>query len=188
MENNNNKIEKLIEKIEIPTEIAVEILKNEIIMKKGENKISRKFNSLINLKKQENYLILETKKNRKKEKKNFGTLKAHIKNMLKGFDKEFKYKLEIAFVHFPMNVDINQEQNELIIKNFLGEKKDRKIKIPEGVDVKIDKELVEVKSIDIEKAGQFAANLEKITKVKNKDRRIFQDGIFIIETPKKRFL
>ncbi len=184
----NDKMENLIETIEIPNEINVELLKNEIVMKKGEDTLSRKFNSIIRLKKQDNKIVIEAKRNRKIEKKNFGTLKAHIKNMIKGFEKKFKYKLEIAFVHFPMNVSVDQEKNEIIIKNFLGEKKDRKLKIPEGVYIKIDKEIIEVESIDIEKAGQLAANLEKRTKVRNKDRRVFQDGIFIIETPKKRFL
>ena len=81
-----------------------------------------------------------------------------------------------------------EENNEIIIKNFLGEKQDRIVKLIEGVNVKIDKETIELDSIDIEKAGQCAANIEKAAKVRNKDRRIFQDGIFIIEKPRRKFL
>ena len=182
------KIAKLKDTITIPENLDIKILENKITLSKGDVEISRKFNPLILVKKQDNEIILETQKDRKIEKKNFGTLKAHIKNIIAGFEKEFEYKLKIAFVHFPMNVSVNSEKDEIIIKNFLGEKTDRKLKIPKGVKVEINQENILVQSIDIEKAGQFAANLEKRTKVKNKDRRVFQDGIFIVETPKKRFL
>ena len=113
---------------------------------------------------------------------------AHIKNMIKGLTEGFKYKLQIANVHFPMNVSHDKENNELIIKNFLGEKQDRIVKLIPGVEIKVDKETIEIESFDIEKAGQCAANIEKGAKVRNKDRRIFQDGIFIIEKPGRSFL
>ena len=56
-----------------------------------------------------------------------------------------------------------------------------------GVEVKVDKENIEIKSDNIERAGQSAANIEKGTKVRNKDRRIYQDGIFITEKPGRIF-
>jgi large subunit ribosomal protein L6 len=87
-----------------------------------------------------------------------------------------------------MNVSHDKAENVLVVKNFLGEKVDRRIKLVEGVDVKVDKEIIELESHDREKAGQCAANIEKGTRVRNKDRRVFQDGIFIIEKPGRRFM
>ncbi|MEK6872533.1 MAG: 50S ribosomal protein L6 [Nanoarchaeota archaeon] len=179
---------KLYEEIEIPKEISVEIRENFLIIRKNDKELKRKLNDLINFKIEVNKIIISSERDRRIEKRLFGTFSAHIKNMINGLIKGFIYKLQIANVHFPMNVIYNKENNEIIVKNFLGENKDRIIKSVPEVEIKIDKDIVELKSFDIEKAGQIATNIEKGTKIRNKDRRIYQDGIFIIEKPGRVYL
>ena len=177
----------LHEEIEIPEGINVVFENHELVMKKDNDELKRKINFVLDVKIEGSKIIIDVKKATKTEKKIFGTTKAHINNMIKGLTEKFKYKLQAASVHFPMNVSVDKDKNELIVKNFLGEKTDRRIKLIEGVDVKVNKDIIEIESPNIEKAGQCAANIEKGTRVRDKDRRIYQDGIYITEKPGRIF-
>jgi len=179
---------ELRQEIELSEGINANIEGKFIILKKEDKEIKRKLNPIINTKIEGNKLILSATKINKTTKKMFGTMKAHINNMIRGLTEGFKYELKVANVHFPMNVSYDKATNELIVKNFLGEKKDRKIKLVDNINVKIDKDTIEINSYDIEKAGQAATNIEKGAKVRNKDRRVFQDGIFITEKPRRKFI
>ena len=169
---------EIFETIEIPEGVEAS-LEGDIFSvkgKEGENK--REFDvSNLTLEKKENTIVIGHKKATKKEKKMIKTLAAHIRNMIKGVQEKFKYKLKICFSHFPMTVDI--KGNTADVKNFLGEKMARKVSIPNGVEIKVEKDIITINSVDRELAGQAAANFEMATRVPSKDRRVFQDGIFI---------
>lgn len=128
-----------------------------------------------------NELILKTKEEKasRRDKMFVNTFKAHINNMMIGVTEGFEYKMKICSGHFPMSVLI--EKGYLVIKNFLGEKVPRKSKLIEGVDIKIDGDQILLKGIDKELVGQMAARIESTAVVKNRDRRIFQDGCYITE-------
>src|SRR6056297_3424669 len=100
-------------------------------------------------------ILIGSEKATKREKKIANTFAAHIKNMIKGVKEKFEYELKICSSHFPISVKI--EGNNAIIKNFLGEKIERKSKIFEDVEVEVKKDLIFVRSRDKEKAGQTAA-------------------------------
>jgi large subunit ribosomal protein L6 len=71
--------------------------------------------------------------------------------------------------------------NIFVVNNYFGERVPRNANILSGVDVKVSKKVeVVVSGIDKELVGQTAANIEKCTTVKNRDRRVFQDGIYLI--------
>lgn len=116
---------------------------------------------------------------RKKEKALVGTWGAHVKNMMVGVTQGFSYTMKIVYAHFPVKVKFDKKSGYFLISNFIGEKSDRKARIHDGVDVKIDGDQVILKGIDIEKLGQSAANIENATRIKGFDIRVFQDGIYI---------
>ena len=90
--------------------------------------------------------------------------------------------MKVVFAHFPITVKV--EGKNIIIENFQGERAPRKTiivgntkVIPKGEDVILTGEVW----TDI---TQTAANIELKTKVKNKDHRVFLDGIYVFEKKK----
>lgn len=174
--------QKINEIIEFPSGYDFSVSGSKIHVKKGGNELVREFNMKnIDIKKHDNSLELESKKATKRELNMIKTIAAHVKNMIEGLEKKYVYKLEIAYVHFPVTMEVQKDKNLVIIKNFLGEKKPRVSKIVPGSEVNIERNIITVEAHNKEIAGQTAANLERATKIKNRDRRKFQDGIFIIE-------
>ncbi len=171
---------ELFAKVEIPEGIDADIDGSKITIKSSNGKNEREFNlAKLSLEKKNKEITIGNKQSTKKEKRRMNTIAAHIRNMIKGVQKKFEYKLKVCFSHFPITVEI--KGNEAIIKNFLGERTPRKVKIPEGVDVKIEKDVIITSSLNKELAGQAAANFETATKISKRDRKIFQDGIFITD-------
>ena len=115
----------------------------------------------------------------KRFKREINTFVAHVKNMVLGVTQGHTYKVQIASSHFPITTQ-NQD-GKVIVKNFVGEKKARSVRIPEGVTVKVEGDIVVITSAELEKAGNFAGALEKLCVRPNFDNRIFQDGLYIIE-------
>ena len=125
-----------------------------------------------------NKIIFKSADGIRKEKAVIGSFAAHLRNMFKGVTIGFKYKLKIVFSHFPVTTKI--VGTHLEISNYLGEKSPRCAEIVPGVKVIAGKDEIIVEGIDIEKVGQTAANLEQATRVRYKDPRIFQDGIYLV--------
>ena len=126
-----------------------------------------------------NKIILYAQKATKREKTMVGSFRSHIRNMIQGVKEPYQYKLKICSGHFPMNVSVSGK--EVVIKNFLGEAVPRKIKIMPGVEVKVNGEEILVSGSDVEATGQTAARIESACRITNRDRRIFQDGCYIVE-------
>ncbi len=169
---------EIFQKIEIPSGVEADVQGNIVIIKGKEGENARRFDvENISIKKEGNEIVVGHKTATKREKKMINTIAAHVRNMIKGVQKKFEYKLKTVFSHFPITVEV--KGTDVLVKNFLGEKTPRKTNVPNGVDVIVDKDIITISSTDRELAGKAAANFEAITRIRNRDRRIFQDGIFM---------
>ena len=167
--------------LDIPTEVEVS-LNSSLVIKGPKGELKRKFiTPNVKLSIEDKKIIISSLNDKKAEKKLLYTVKSHIKNMIKGVIEGYVYKLQVCSLHFPMTVTIDKEKGFVIIKNFIGESKERKSKILPGVNVSLKGDIITVEGYDKESTGQTAANIETATKIRAKDRRIFQDGIYLTE-------
>ncbi len=166
--------------IEVPEGITVELSEGIVKIKGKAGEVAKKlFNPNVKISKEDNKIVIKGLKTTKREGKLVRTFEAHIKNMLKGANEAYQYKLKICSGHFPMNVSV--KDTEFIVKNFFGEKIPRVLKIKEGANVKVEGDIIVVDSPNKEIAGQVAADIEQLVRRTQYDLRIFQDGIWIFE-------
>ncbi|KAK1266269.1 60S ribosomal protein L9 [Acorus gramineus] len=111
---------------------------------------------------------------------------SHVQNLITGVTKGYRYKMRFVYAHFPINASITNSNRSIEIRNFLGEKKVRKVDMLEGVSVvrseKVKDELI-LDGNDIELVSRSCALINQVQKchVKKKDIRKFLDGIYVSE-------
>lgn len=111
------------------------------------------------------------------------TFASHIENAFHGVSEGWTYEMDVFYSHFPMQV--RAEDGEVVIQNFLGEQAPRRTPIRGDTVVEVDDEHITLSGPNKEDVGQTAADIEQLTRVSGKDNRVFQDGVYISEKPKR---
>lgn len=92
--------------------------------------------------------------------------------------------MRYVFAHFPINTVIEDGGKTLEIRNFLGEKENRVVRMLDGVTVERsndNKDEIAIIGNDLEKVTQSCALIHQKTLVRRKDIRKFLDGIYVSE-------
>jgi large subunit ribosomal protein L6 len=167
------------ETISLPDNVEITLNKSHVTIKGPKGELTRKLSyPNISITLEKNIIEIACRnKPKRKEKALIGTYHAHLQNMIKGVTEGFTYTMKTVYSHFPIKTAV--EGQEFFIHNFLGERSPRRAEILENVAVEIKGDDVIVTGIDREKVGQTAANIERATKVKKRDIRVFQDGVYI---------
>ncbi len=121
---------------------------------------------------------------RKKELASVRTVCSHIENLIKGVTKGYKYKMRAVYAHFPINCAISEAGTLVEVRNFLGEKFIRRVRMHDGVvceNSKEQKDELILTGNSVEAVSQSAALIQQSTTVKNKDIRKFLDGLYVSE-------
>lgn len=172
----------MMKEIEIPEGVNVEIKEKEVKVSGQKGEITKdfndpRFNKLITIEKSDGKVIVKSASDKRKIKAFTGTITSIIKNLILGVSIGFKVTMKVFYSHFPMN--ITTKDNEVHIKNFLGEKGARIAKVIGKTEIKVEKDTLTLTGTDLEKLGQTASNIEQVCKLSKRDRRIFNDGVYL---------
>lgn len=164
----------------VPENVNIEIENKKVKVSGEKGSLEREFKTFFEIKieKNENKLKVSSESERRKVKAEVGTIAGHIGNMIKGVTKGYIYRMRVVYSHFPVTLKI--EGNKVLIQNFLGERSPRVAKIAGGTKVKVEKQDVTLTGIDKEDVGLTASNIEQATKIRGYDRKVFQDGCYIV--------
>jgi large subunit ribosomal protein L6 len=169
-------------RVEVPEKVAARLDGSDLVVKGPLGELRRRFpvDALgFELRDGEVTFSLKLPVQRRESQALLGTWERHFRNMLTGVTRGFEARLKSVHAHFPMKVQVRERT--LVIENFLGEKYPRSAPLLSGVNAKVEGDLVTLSGIDIEAVGQCAANIERATRIRDYDPRVFQDGIYIVD-------
>ena len=165
--------------LEIPEGISVSLEERTVLVKGKLGTIKKDFTKLPAFLTIENNIVkIEPYGTRRKDFAISKTAQSIINNMIKGVQNGYKYRMKIVFAHFPITVKI--KDGKVHVENFFGERKARISNIVgDSTKVAIEGDDIVITGPHLEHVSQTAANIELSTRVKNKDQRVFLDGVYV---------
>ncbi|WP_456474529.1 50S ribosomal protein L6 [Candidatus Pyrohabitans sp.] len=168
------------EVVEIPEGVDVELLGENVVVRGPKGELQKRLTYPgIRLYKEDGSVTIEARFPKRRQRAMVGTFASHIRNMIKGVTQGFTYRMKVVYSHFPITVKV--QGREIVVENFLGEKVPRKTEIFGDCTVKVSGQEITVEGINKEEVGQTVARIEQLTRVRKRDPRVFQDGIYLVE-------
>ena len=176
-------IEKFEQTIEIPEGVDVTLNKKMLEVKGTLGKTYKNFKKIpVNIEVMDGKIKLNAQGTRKRDYAILNTSRSIVRNLMEGIQEGYTIKMKVVYAHFPITV--KTKDNLILIDNFQGERSSRIAKIVGDTKVNPKGEDVIITGPVLTDVSQTAANLQQNTKVKNKDHRVFLDGIYIYDKSK----
>lgn len=156
--------------MEIPEGVTVTVDKNKVSVSGPKGQVEKTFSPKASIKVDGNKVEVTASKALR------GTVEAVIGNMMDGAKDGYEKKMKLLYAHFPVTIEVKGK--DITIKNFLGEREPRRTQVVGNTEVKVKGQDITISGPDKEAVGQTAANMKNTLKIKDKDPRIFQDGIY----------
>jgi len=167
-------------KVKIPEGVTVRIEGNLVKIQGPKGMLMREmYYPNVSLAIADGEMTITTESERKKILAVCGTFAAHLQNMCTGVTKGYQYRMKVVYSHFPIQLKIAGDRIE--VGNFLGEKRSRFARIEKDVKVALGADEVTITGINKESVGKTAANIEHATRIRERDPRVFQDGVYTVE-------
>jgi large subunit ribosomal protein L6 len=172
----------MIDMISVPIQegVSVTISGNIVTVRGslGENK--RRFNdALLAVANESNAITItgtEAKKLKRKAQISEQSLAKELKNDMNGVTKYFEIEMKSIHAHFPLTIEVKGSQ--ILLKNMIGERAPRVLNIIGNTKVEVKGQNLKIYGTSHDDVSQTAANVRKASKIRNKDERVFQDGVY----------
>jgi large subunit ribosomal protein L6 len=144
--------------IEIPGGVQVELNGSNVRVKGPKGEMQRTFSSLIDIKMEDNQLLINRNSDAPEQRALHGTTRAVLANMVHGVSQGFEVILEVEGVGYRAEM----EGNKLAL--FVGYSHPIKMDPPAGVSFETDPKTRQIKVLGFDKelVGQVAANIRKV--------------------------
>ena len=170
-------IEKSAIEIQIPKDVKVNLKGNMLYVQGPLGKAYKNFKKIpVLIQINDNKILLKKTGERKKHLAILNTSKSLIQTLCVGVIDGFTIKMKIVYSHFPVTVKV--EGKKVLIQNFQGERAPRISMIKGATKVTLKGDDVIITGPVLTDVSQTAANIQLKSKVKNKDHRVFLDGIY----------
>ncbi len=167
------------DEIAVPKGISVEIDNGHVKFSGPKGSTSRVFrDNYVRIEKSGDKVLVQISKKNKRNLAIAGTWGSMTRTLFKGVSEGFTYEMKIDYTHFPMRVSV--KGNTTVIENFLGERSHRSAEIVGSSKVSVKGDRITITGVDKEEIGHTASNIERATKIKGFDLRVFQDGIYLL--------
>ncbi len=166
--------------LQIPEGISARVEGDFVIVKGGLGENRRRFNdALLNVSVESGNITIkgtDAKILKKKALVSEGSLAKELKNDMAGVTKYFEIKMQTLHAHFPLTTEV--KGNVMLIKNMIGERAARQAKIAGSAKVEAKGQNIRIYGTMLDDVTQTAANIRKASKIRMRDERVFQDGIY----------
>jgi large subunit ribosomal protein L6 len=156
--------------VAIPQGVSVEVSGNRVSVKGPKGRVEREFSPLVSIS------VSGSEVKAEGGKMHVNTTESLLSSMMRGVTEGYKKELKIIYAHFPISLEVKGQ--DVIIKNFQGEKMNRRSRLVGETKLAVKGQAVTVSGTDKEALGQSIANLRSAMRIKKKDGRVFQDGIY----------
>lgn len=137
--------------------IKIEIKGQEVKASNGKNELKTIIPHFVMVKEQDNKLEVTVKNPADKDQRaQWGLFRVLINNMVKGLTEGFEKKLEIQGIGFKAAAS-----GQKLTLN-LGFSHPVEFQVPEGIEAKVEKNIITIKGIDKQQVGQIAATIRAI--------------------------
>ncbi len=162
---------------DVPQKVKVTLNKHMLLVEGPLGKTYKSFRKIpVDLEVKDNKITIKAINPRKKYYAIANTAFSIIRNLCEGVVGGYTIKMKIVYAHFPITVKV--KENLVLIENFQGERAPRVAKIQGLTKVMAKGDDVTITGPVLNHVTQTAAWIQAVTKVKNKDHRVFLDGIY----------